>query len=437
MRLHLNWSPFLRHQWDFFRFDPVERLEIGALLGGWGSGKSHGVMRKALKIACANPWRDEYGNSNPVGVIEAPTLKVLKQSTMMHFDSIVPKECILKRRGPPNNDILMANGFRWLLHSGEGEMEGITACAYVIDEIHHPIYSSNPRRFLNAMARLRDPFSKRMAMLCAGLPESGWVRDTFDQSGPNRTTVLAGTKANRHIPTETLQAFFSACPSGFEETLLGGRWMAPQGAIYPQFSADLHLTDNPGRKDVPTHIAMDIGNYGAIVFGQEVPVRTRNIVGQEVPDTGLLIVDQVLTSDESVDQMCYRIKTQKDWFIHPNKSVFCVDPTIRRDELLAIRRHFPGCRVIHRDRGEELYPVESGIRQVQRALRDALGNVRLQINRRLANTQLGIVDFLQRYRRNESTQEPIKDNLRDHVGDALRYMVCELVRTEKPKALVF
>ena len=83
-----------------------------------------------------------------------------------------------------------------------------------------------------------------------------------------------------------------------------------------------------------------------------------------------------------------------------------------------------------------MFPIESGIRIVQRAFADALQNNRLYIWRGLANVPNGIVDGLQRYRRNEITQEPIKDNARDHCLDALRYICCELLPTDKPESRV-
>lgn len=212
--------------------------------------------------------------------------------------------------------------------------------------------------------------------------------------------------------------------------------MSPQGAIYPQYNASRHVTNREGNLDEITHLSLDIGNFGAVLFGQETVVPTRDVVGGQGVDKGLHIVDQILTVDESVDRMCYRIKTETSWNIVPGRSVICVDPTIRRDETKALREHFPGCRIIKRDRGHAMFPVEAGIRQVQRGLMDALGNVRLTFAPKLRNQKLGVLDFLERYRRNEKTNEPIKDNLRDHVGDALRYMVAEVIPTDKPVARI-
>ena len=432
----LEWTPFLPHQWDGFVFEPKGQLARINELGGWGSGKTHGVARIAIKAALRNPWTPEYGDTNPTGIIVAPTFRILKQSTMAQFDMLCPRMAVKKRRGPPHNDILMANGFRWVLYSGEAEIEGLNACVFWVDEIQHPVFSGDGRRFLNLMARIRDSKAQTMYQLTSGLPEAGWVRDTFGHDVDDMLTVLCPTTANPYIPQSTMQAFYDACPSGQEESLLGGQWMSPTGAIYPQYDAHRHVTPREGSPDVVTHLGIDIGNYGAVLFGQDAMVQCLDVVGKKVMQKGLHIVDQLLTTDESVDRMCYRIKTETSWQIVPGQSVICVDPTTRRDEFKSLRDHFPGVRVVSRDRGHEMFPVESGIRQVQRALRDALGNSRLTFAPKLRGQPLGVLDFLQRYRRNDKTGEPVKDNLRDHVGDALRYMVCELIPADKPQPRV-
>lgn len=437
------WKPFLPHQWQHYKFLPPAsdkpQVATEAILGGWGSGKTHENLRKAIRMAQLNPWRSCYGNGNPRGILAAPTHRILRQSVLFHFDQLVPREMVMQRRGPPHNDILMSNGFRWILHSGESEIEGLDAAVVLVTEIHHPSWSAEPTKFLNLMARLRDPHAQYMAMLVDGLPESGWVRDTFDlenRPNPTRQTVLAKTADNPYIPQATLQAFYDSCPSGQEKKLLGGQWMPPIGAIYPQFSADVHLIEMRGHENVVTHLGMDVGNFGAVIMAQEIDVELRNIVGQKRTDKGLLICDQMLTVDESVDRQCYRIKTETKWHVGQGSTI-AVDPTIRRDELHAIRNHFPDAKIVKRERGHTHFPIEAGIRSVQRAFCDALGNVRLYISRHLANTPNGVVDAIQRYRRNEKTQEPIKDNARDHCADSLRYIVTEQLQPERPETVVF
>ena len=361
---------------------------------------------------------------------------MLRQSLLAAFDAHCPRDMILRRRGPPHNTIEMANGFVWVLHSAESELEGIEAAVVGIDEISHASWSSTPYRFLNLLARLRDPHARYMALIASGLPEAGFVRDQFDTANrpddPNRHLTMMSTRENVHLPREMMKAFMDACPGGQEQKLIGGTWMPPQGAIYSAFDADRHLVEYRGLSNATCHVGLDAGNKGAAVIGQEIDVDVRDLDGKVRTEKGLLIVDQILTDGESVEHMCHRL-TQSGWRFDAN-SIFSVDPTIRKDETNAIRTHFPHVRVVKRERGDEHFPIESGIRVTQRALLDALGNVRLFFWRGLAPTPLGIVDGMQRYQRNAKTQEAIKDNSRDHALDALRYLVCSILPPSKPEA---
>lgn len=430
------WRPFLPHQWELYRWAPKSRLGVAAILGGWGSGKSHGAMRRFIRACSLNPHTPAYGGTNPTAVMIAPTHRILKTALMRHWDMLVPREMVLKRRGPPYNDMLLANGVRVLLHSGAAQLEGIDACAIYISEIQHSIFTDNADLYLNYLARLRDPNSNHMMMIVDGLPESGMVRDLFDLTNkphPDRITVMCSTAQNPHIPTETREQFLSACPGGQQAKLLGGGWMPVSGAVYPQYDASIHLTDEVGVPHAPVHLGVDIGNYGAAVIAQEIQVSVRNSEGRITTETGLLVVDQILTDNESVERLCYRLKSQTAWAFTTD-SVIAVDPTIRRDELNALKEHFPQCRIVKRERGHEHFPIEAGVRITQRALLDALGNTRLFITRGLANHPRGLVEALQRYRRNERTGEAVKDQRTDHVADALRYVTCAILPPSKPES---
>lgn len=426
--LTLDWTPFLPHQYEFFNFRPTnpQDTEVGALLGGWGSGKTVGLVRKAFLLACQNPWTPAYGDDCPTGIIEAPTFSVLKISIIPLIKRLWPRQAILRWHKSPPEAIQLVNGFKYYLFSSEGAMEGASLATYVITEISHPNHASDPQRYLNKLARLRDPLAKRRAMIVDGLPESGFVRDTFGEPVPGRhCTILAGTKANPHLPPSMMQTFLEACPDGQQASLIGGQWMAPQGAVYSQFDHGRHVTEawNPDPRQ-PVHLGIDPGNQTAVVVGQEIPVVKRDILGKQTGDKGLLIVDNLVMGDSSVDAALYEFKLKTPWQVVPGISTISIDPKAMKEVKVAIRNHFPGVKVIQRDRGDSLEPVESGIRVVQAALRDALGNTRLFFHKSVAKTKFGAVEFMTRYRRNAKTEMPIKDNSRDHAGDALRYLVC-------------
>lgn len=434
-KAELRWKP-LANQMEALEFiardDPTAPLRIMAVLGGWGSGKSRSCAQAFIAGCMSSPWDKRYGSNNPRSAVLSPTYRVLKQSTLVQIDSVLPREFVHRRRGLPHNDILLRNGHLIELHSGAGELEGASYCSVWIDEIHHANFDA--RKFLNYQARARDPFAKKLSVIVSGLPETGWVRDIFDVAqSSSRKTILCATQSNKYIRAEVLQEFLASCPSGAEARLLGGDWMPPVGAVYSQFDTGVHVIERECRQVEAVDIAFDVGNFAAVIVAQQISVPIRNVVGRVDQDKGLLICGQMLPDNMSVDQICYQLRTKTNYVIQPEVSIICTDPTTDRDELASIRRHFPNVRVVRRDRGEATYPVDTGIRFVQRALRDALGNVRLFFSRSLVGTPRGILDAISRYRYREDSDIVVKDNTRDHVLDALRYIVAERLPAERPR----
>ena len=297
------------------------------------------------------------------------------------------------------------------------------------DEVHKKQYWRDPTRIPNYMVRMRDPHSGRMSLLATGLPMSGHVRETFDvplvngEGETDRIVVLSATSDNPFVPPETLAQYRRSCPAGYEHLFLDGKWAMDPEAVFGMWDAAIHLTDDEPDPNVATSFGLDVGNHGAVVFGQPKNFLCRNLVGQTSWEPGTLIMDQLLTRDASVRAMCQQIKIEKPWPIIPGQSVIAVDPTIRRDELRAIYTAFPKVQVIRKKRGQDHYPIEDGIRTWQAALLDSNKNTHLQVVRKLAGERHGIVDYMQTAKRNELTQKVVKDNARDHCGDAGRYLI--------------
>lgn len=438
MRLDLgeHLGPFLPAQWQGYDFDaPAGTVAIVGFFGGWGSGKTHGAARRFLRECTLAPYTSAYGANKPKSIVMAPSYPALQETTLPQLLEVIPSELILQNRGSPHNDIVLANGHRILKRSGEAEIEG-DAVQVWLDEVHKPVWSQHPRRYLQAHSRLRDKRAPRKTMLVSGLPEQGWVRDTFDVPGPNRCTLLMSTYDNPFIDRSLLASFVEACPSGHEVQLLHGQWMLVAGVVYSQWEPSIHMVAARGNPAIPVHLGIDLGDRSACVILQPYPVTVQDIVGRRRIDHGMLVVGEIVGEQISADALCYRIRTETPWEVRPGKSVICVDPTASKDEIAAIRVHYPGVTVLRRKRGHACYPVESGITMVQRALMDALHNTRLFFSDHLLRGgPRGLVAGFQAYKRN-NIGAIVKDNATDHILDALRYVVCEVLRSVRPQARV-
>ena len=412
---------------------PVRRVGI---IGGYGGGKSKAGAWRALRMISANPWRPAYGSTRPRGAIVGPTWRILRQATLAALDSVTPREWVRRRRGPPHNSIEFKNGFVAEFHSALSDIEGQNYTFIWCDEISHHNYSE--RLLGTLVARVRDPLSPFLGEIFTGLPVAGWVRDFLDHpptprsaSYGGRWCIMCKTRDNTALSGESLAAISEAVPAGDIQTLMGGEWASPLGAIYREYDAREsplgNITIEQGRTDVPTDLGMDVGEHGAVVFSQSITIEIQGVTGQTTTTNGVLIVDQMLTEAKSVDEVCYEIKLKKPWMIVPGVSRIAVDPTTRRDEKRILKSHFPGVKIIQRDRTESTYHVEDRIRCVRAALKDALGNRRLLFTRSTCTgVKYGISDSLERAHRNERGQR-VKDDRRDHIEDALAYIVCEKI----------
>lgn len=431
-----RWSRFLGPQRRLFDFEPergpgeVQVTTIEALLGGYGAGKSEGVARKFFRRCAAAAWSEGYGENQPSAVAIAPSSRILHRVTIPKLDNLIPRDLILSRRKSPYPMITLVNGCQIHFVSAEADFEGEGLHAIWCDEIQHPAYTS--AKFTNYLARLRDPHQPVLSMLVSGLPVAGRVRETFDLSQlpaeerRNRITILAGTRDNPHIPQSTIDAIMATVPSGQQSNLIGGDWMMPEGAVFSMFSNDLHLVDDRGDKSRPTSLGIDIGQHGAVVFGQEIMVPERD--GKQ--GLGALICDEILTEGLDVEAACVQAKA-RGWNVLPSKSEIYVDPTIRGVELATIRRHFPGVHVVVRDREDPFYYVEEGVRHFQAQLRNAWLEVHLKISRHL-NAKNGLVDSIVSARRHEASGALVKDDAKDHVLDAARYLIVGMLRPKRP-----
>lgn len=418
-----GWTPFLRPQAEIFKsLDLPARLVTLAALGGWGSSKTTAIARALCKLAMLNPKTPAYGQTFPLSVVMAPTNKILRSATMRAIEKVIPKGALRRVRGTPHNDWLWANGHLTVFWSAEAEFEGVDICGLVVDEVSHRIYQDSDR-WMNMVARVRDPLSPRMAILVAGLPEQGWVRDTFEirEESKSRVTVLSGMEDNLYLPIESIEAYRANCPAGQEDFFLKGRWRMPEHAVYSQFNSSIHVSADELERGKLTHAAVDFGEKSHILVYQE----SRAFKGglPLIGEKGLLFGEEIhMEKQDSVAQAAAlrKLASERGWVIGAGSIIDC-DPTGVSEQKKPFTDAFPGARVIQTQRGDRYNEIEDGIRVTQRAMMDSTGVSRVRFSRRLMGRKHGAIDAIQSYRRNPQTQKPIKDNLRDHAADCFRY----------------
>jgi hypothetical protein len=259
--------------------------------------------------------------------------------------------------------------------------------------------------------------AKHTRMWVSGLPTAGWVRDKFEvkKPHPQRKLTLWDMDLNTKLDQSLKDEIMHAAPDG-DLHFLRGVWQAIPNALYPQFDEDKHLVDDTGNPRAPVSVGMDVGNRSAVVIGQRQPMPGSSL-GR------LHVVDEILGDGLSTQELCAELKASK-WHLVRGQSTISCDPTIRRDELAHIYAAFPGVQVIIRERSDELFSVQRGVRLVQSRLRAADKTVRLTINRKLAASKRGVVESFLKMESNPLSGAPKVDDYRDHPNDALRYLAC-------------
>lgn len=424
-----DWAP-MRHQVEVLRWAPPRELLPGpsklAILGGWGSAKTRGAAMITALHALRNGWTPEWGKERPRAVVISPTLTMAEENQLDLIESLFPPETMLRRWGRPKPRILLRNGVEIVAASAEGAFDGGNLQLVWADEIHREAFANNALLMVNMIARLRHPKARDLRFIATGLPTAGFVRNTFEglEQGKKGLGIVRrwATALNTKLPPANKEEIMRECPAGMEGTLLKGEWGTIPDAAFPQWNDSLHLTDDPGERGIPVDVALDAGNRSRALFGQRKPMSVRRSNGAIATEPGLLVVDEILGQGLSMAELV-DLASKRGWRIEPGHSRIFADPTLRLDEVNAIRARFPGVMVVIRHRDEPEYWEDYGSRLLQSKLRDSLGNTLVQFARSLARVPKGVVDAMQSLKsRPDGT--PRTNDRRDHSADALRYLGC-------------
>lgn len=403
----------------------TSQASLRGIFGGFGSGKTTGAALALAKHMFLNPWTEEYASNNPETLIIGKTDKVIKDSSMRSIKQVLPKGMIRKEwQTPGERSMLLANGHLIKFRTWSGSIEGLSVTGAMLDEAH---LLDDSKAFTNYIARVRDPLAVSKLFIVCGVPEFGWLKDTFGPGTnyPDSEIFHVSTYDNSYLKKSDIERIEASCTGRSAQTYLMGQWTTPEGAIFYAYDPAKHLIDDAGDRAQPVHLGIDVGNQGAIVFGQ---IRDSVLAqdGRLVTGKRLHIVDELLPDNMSMGQAISAAK-QRGWKFKPGVSEIMVDPTTDRDEIEAINRELPGVNVVRRQRADEDRNREYGFRCVNSAFEDAKGNIRLTLSKTIPRNGRGLVVALPQFKRHELTGRPVKDNKLDHVVDSLRYLVAHVL----------
>lgn len=415
---------------------------IRTIVGGYGSGKTMGAALTFIANCLLNPWEPKYGGDRPQSMVVGLTRGVMRDSSQKALRSLLPPGFIQSEHKQDNVWVLI-NGHEILFKTAEGAIEGNNLVALWLDEAHR----LKSEAWANLQSRVREPRARQRLILISGLPEFGWLQDTFGRPDhyrdSQRCIVHCSTLDNVNLDPAIVAQLRSSVGATEADAYLLGKWRTAQDAVFYNYEPARNVVRDVGDRNAPTHLTLDVGNRGAVLFFQVRQKRLRHKVhGQWVESTGpaLHFVDELLPENVSTEEAC-RLAAARGWRILSEDqarrasaqgrtveaSYVFMDPRSNIDQIEAVRRVFGNVRVIRKQRGQPGYDVDEGHRAMNAAFCDADGNVRLTLSDQLPTEKRSLRTSLPKIRRRPDGDGQIKDNITDHVGDAARYPVVHLL----------
>lgn len=400
---------------------PVQRkiiqseARVKVALGAYGSGKTTAAALALLQRALQTPWTEDYGEDLPTSLVVGKTQSVLKDSSYRAVKALIPKSLIRKElKSPSEQRMVLDNGHQILFRSWSGAIEGMNvAGAVLIDECH----LLDADVFTNLVARARDPRSGTIPhIILSGIPLRGWLMEFFGPGShyPDAEVFHASTYENFYLSSEAIERIRASCTAEDAETYLLGKWHTPRNVLIYAYNPSVHVIPMVGDKSKPVHIGMDPGEKSAVLFLQAYK-------------DGYMVVDELSPNRKSIRELL-RDVLARGWKLQAGYSKVYIDPTSGRDQLNAVEDTMPkGVEVIRKNKKADVArSVEYGLRCINTAFLDSNGKTRLWLSDSLDNSSRGIKASFTGCVRNEQGYV-IKNNENDHMLDALRYPVADLM----------
>lgn len=375
-------------QFDAYHFD----TQFGACIAGVQSGKTFvGSLWAGKKI-------QEFSGKMGVGVIVAPTYKILQQSTLMKLFQNFPHLEKYYKKG--DNVIALPDGSKVFVRSADSPlgMEGITA---------NWIWADEGGQF-NLMAwtvlKSRVSMTRGQIFITTTPYNLGWLYSSFYMPWKNKTdkrlSVFSWASIrNPHFPVEHYESEkIALSPEEFKRRYMGG-FSRMEGLVY-DLPADAVITkeefDEISKKVtwVDTIYGMDFGFHNPASIG----------VIKVDSDGIFYLIDEWYEAEkldeEQIDALLdFKLKYKVMSAVYP-------DPAdSERLELMKKKYKIP-VKPVSKN-------VTLGIEQVRKMIRTG--------RFKIVNTCVNALDEFELYRYHETKDEVIKAN--DHLMDAIRYAI--------------
>jgi PBSX family phage terminase large subunit len=280
MAIELTYQP-MHYQEEMHAVSTGGDIDIIAVFGGYGSGKSKATLEEFLLRALENPKGS--------GLFAAQTLGQLKKTTLKTFFEEVCPPPLVEKYNQTDGIIKLVNGFTIFVVATDEEQKIRSlniGLAHVeeISGIKKSIYTQ-------IQSRMRDPFTKNRAIIVCSNPANTWIKDVFvdnearkDPKHPQHKdynrfmrTFIWKTELNTYLPANFIEMNTIGKPEWYRKKYFEGSFEYNSGMVYPEISNTFidpypvtSETDQFGiPKDWERMVAMDYGlrNPTAVWWG--------------------------------------------------------------------------------------------------------------------------------------------------------------------------
>jgi hypothetical protein len=401
------------------------------LAGGYGSGKTTGLVRKLLQLEAIN-------GKHAAGMLASQTWRSLWSITYRNLarqliatmgrEAAKPLLRVYDKQGECYLDwgrepIFLRSA------SDPGAIDGLDLGYVCGDEIRH--WPEQSFHVSQSRARVKCPLSQRAY---ASTPSIGWMADEFNAQKENRQLIIAPTRENAHnLAAGYVDELYRSFSPRLAKAVVEGFFVPLEGAVFEALDPDVwsgeHVIDYDPSKHSrrKTYLWVDPGyRRSAWVWVHEVE--------QKAGPPTWVVFDQMMPDDMS-DWSCVDAVNERGWPIDE----IVVDPAADQvqstiaidvmDMLQRVRTRQPDavCTI-----PAYMRRVSVGVERVRALLGGMHSKPRLQFARRMEATEKaaarGLLRSLLGYTypevsggRARKLDEPVKDGITDHACDAVRY----------------
>jgi len=403
-------ASLLPHQLAFC--DDITHRKIG-LVCGFGAGKTHGLVAKAVTLAAQN-----IGYASALFEPVAPMLRDILERT---FDDLLTEWEIpfTFRVSPlPEYTLTFAEGQHTiLLRTMEtwNRIRGQNLCAIGFDEADTAPQRVAENAARMALARLRAGHVRQF--YAATTPEGfGWAYQTFKRDAKDDTRLIqARTADNPHLPDDFIPSLIANYPANLIQAYLNGEFVSlTTGTVYDRFNRNRHV--------VPIAIEDD----ETILMGCDFNVGNTNAVLGVRRGRELFIIDEIAAAHDTdaLGKELRRRHPQARVLGYPDASGRNRSTNSSRSDIAILQSYD-----ISNMAPAANPPIRDRVASVQALLENGNGETRLWIDPRCRK----LIECLELQSYTDKG-EPDKQAGYDHMVDALGYLCNRLFEVGRPTA---